>query len=57
MFETSISCDRCGYGFSYPNIEPKWFMTKVAREEGWSVGKKHLCPNCRGKITKKSERE
>lgn len=57
MFETSISCDRCGYGFSYPNIEPKWFMTKVAREEGWPVGKKHLCPNCREKITKESERE
>lgn len=28
MFETSIFCDKCGCGFSFPNVEPKWFMTE-----------------------------
>lgn len=47
MFETSIYCDKCGSGYSFPDIEPKYFMIKIVREKGWTVGKKHLCPNCR----------
>lgn len=49
MFETSVFCDKCGCGFSYPNIEPKWFMIKVARKKRWTIGKRHLCPNCNRK--------
>lgn len=49
MFETSIFCDKCGCGFSFPNVEPKWFMTKIARQKGWTIGKRHLCPGCNNK--------
>lgn len=49
MFETSIFCDKCGCGFSFPEVEPKWFMTETAREKGWTIGKRHLCPNCNKK--------
>ena len=49
MFETSIFCDKCGCRFSFPNVEPKWFMTKIARGKGWTIGKRHLCPGCNNK--------
>ena len=39
MFETSIFCDKCGCGFSFPNVEPKWFMTKIARQKDGLLGK------------------
>lgn len=47
MFETNMICDNCGDGFQFQSIKSKWFMIKTARIMGWSVGKKHLCPNCR----------
>lgn len=47
MIQTSIFCDKCGNGFSFDGIEPKWFMIEMARKKGWSIGKRHLCPNCR----------
>lgn len=55
MFETSIFCDKCGCGFSFPNVEPKWFMTKIAREKGWTIGKRHLCPDCNNKNRRTGE--
>ena len=50
MFATSIFCDKCGCGLQFSSIEPKWFVVKKAREDGWSVGKRHLCPECRSEL-------
>lgn len=47
MFETSIYCDKCKKGFSFLKIEPKWFMVQEARDQGWTIGKMHLCPDCK----------
>ena len=47
MFVTSIYCDKCGIGLQFSSIEPKWFVVKKAREYGWSIGKRHLCHECR----------
>ena len=52
MFATIIFCDKCGIGLQFSSIEPKWFVIKKARENGWSVGKRHLCPECRGEKKK-----
>lgn len=47
MFQTSIFCDCCGNGFSFPDVVSKKVMVSVARKDGWSIGKQHLCPKCR----------
>lgn len=47
MIRTSIICDRCGCSFSLHNIVPKYLIIDFARENSWSVGKYHLCPDCR----------
>lgn len=47
MFQTSIFCDCCGSGFSFPDVVSKKVMVSVARKDGWSIGKQHLCPKCR----------
>ena len=49
MFATSIFCDKCGCEFFSYSIETKKFMVNTAREKGWSIGNRHLCPNCREK--------
>lgn len=49
MFETSIFCDKRGCGVAVKDIATKRLMVFWARENGWSIGKRHLCPNCRAK--------
>lgn len=45
-----IECDRCGKTSWYGHIG-KTYILKWSRENGWSIGKQHLCPNCRKKKT------
>ena len=47
MFATIIFCDKCDRGIQFPSIVPKYFIVKRARENGWSIGKRHLCSECR----------
>ena len=49
MFETTIICDGCGGVISYAQIVNKTGMTMTARKKGWSIGKYHLCPECKKK--------
>lgn len=49
MFERRIYCDKCKKGFYVENIVSKWMMVNKARELGWTIGKMHLCPNCKRK--------
>lgn len=46
-FITGIQCDGCGLEMFFASIEPKWLITDRARKEGWSIGKWHLCPECK----------
>ena len=48
-FETSVYCDGCGDTVYILSIAPKWMIVKRARENGWSIGKYHLCPECKKK--------
>lgn len=54
-FEVDIHCDACGdtvYYCSHYNVITKGRMIKHAREHGWSIGKYHLCPDCKKKRNK-----
>lgn len=54
-FELDIHCDACGntlYYCSHTNVPTKGFMIRQARKSGWSVGKYHLCPECKKNISK-----
>ncbi len=49
-------CDRCGDSLAYKHIG-KTYVTKWAREDGWSITKKNgketvLCPTCKHKKKK-----
>lgn len=48
-FETDVHCDGCGETIYISRIVPKWLITEKARSEGWSIGKYHLCPECKKK--------
>lgn len=48
-FETAVHCDGCGDTIFICQIVPKWLITEKARESGWSMGKYHLCPECKKK--------
>lgn len=48
-FKTSICCDGCGDSLYCMDILTKQYITSSAREFGWSVGKYHLCPECKKK--------
>ena len=49
MIVTSICCDKCGKQLTYLTAVGSTCMKSLARKGGWSVGKQHLCPNCRKK--------
>lgn len=54
-FETDIHCDSCGasvYICHHDYVATKKIMIKKARENGWAIGKYHLCPDCKGKREK-----
>lgn len=46
-YETAVHCDGCGDTLYFLNIIPKWLIISKARESGWSMGKYHLCHECR----------
>lgn len=46
MIVASIICDKCGERISWEHVG-KTHVIRFARMRGWSIGKKHLCPNCR----------
>lgn len=54
MIIAGIVCDKCGDKLIWHHIS-KLYIVEWAREKGWSVGKKTLCPKCRRK--RKPEQE
>lgn len=48
-FCTEIVCDVCASCITRGTIVTKGNMIKIARKNGWSVGKYHLCPDCKKK--------
>jgi len=44
---SGISCDKCGYAKEWFSIIGGTHLKRWMREEGWSIGKQILCPNCR----------
>lgn len=48
-FETAVHCEGCGDTYYICDIVPKRLMVKKARDYGWSIGKYHLCPECKKK--------
>ena len=51
-FCTEIVCDACSNCLTRGRIVTKGSMVRMARGQGWSVGKYHLCPDCK-KIRRK----
>lgn len=51
-YETSIICDKCSERISHTDVYTKQWMIRCAREKGWTIGKRELCPNCRKKRRK-----
>ena len=47
MFYSGFMCDNCGKRKDFVNGSSKAGLTFLARERGWSVGKRILCPDCR----------
>ncbi len=45
--ETAIHCDGCGETLCWRKVISKATIVAVAREYGWSIGKYHLCPQCK----------
>jgi Fe2+ or Zn2+ uptake regulation protein len=46
---TEMYCDGCGEIRHFNNCIGKVAMERWARQDGWSIGKYHLCPECRKK--------
>lgn len=51
---SEMKCDRCRF-WETASI-PKKEMMKLLRKEGWSFGKRALCPVCNGRGHKMMER-
>ena len=49
-FRKLIECDGCSTYMDYSKYVNISIMTKDARAKGWSVGKWHLCPECKNDI-------
>lgn len=50
MFWSGITCDGCGLQQQSHIIMPKNRLIVLAKQEGWSIGKYHLCPFCKKKM-------
>jgi hypothetical protein len=48
MIYAGAMCDKCGKSVEYNHVG-KTHIRRWLREEGWSFGKRDLCPNCRKK--------
>lgn len=49
-FLSGLQCDRCGARVMYheeSSTVPKWLLERRGRRNGWSSGKRVLCPRCR----------
>lgn len=46
---TEMYCDGCGEIRHYSGCVTKSLMQRLARKDGWSIGKYDLCPECRKK--------
>ncbi len=44
---TEIYCDGCGDTLHYNGCVGKNLMQRLARKNGWSIGKYDLCPKCK----------
>lgn len=51
-FETAIYCDGCGEALNWGKVISKTTIVAIARRNGWSIGKNHLCTECRKKKSK-----
>jgi len=57
------TCDRCGKEFRFTAITFKYYIPnktrfiKLARENGWSMGRYTLCPYCKKMNLKEKEKE
>jgi len=47
MFFSGVVCDKCGIKLTWNTCCAKKHLINMARDRGWTVGKKELCPNCR----------
>lgn len=52
MLYTGYCCDNCETAVEYRRKSNEWlpsktYIVKWARKNGWSIGKKVLCPDCR----------
>lgn len=46
---TEMYCDGCGALRHFNGAVGKNLMERLARKDGWSIGKYHLCPECKEK--------
>lgn len=47
MRDTVIYCDKCNEALNLIGHVTKTRASIIAREKGWSIGEKDLCPECR----------
>lgn len=47
MRDTVVYCDKCNAALNIIGHVSKSRTNKIARENGWSIGEKDLCPDCR----------
>jgi len=46
---TEMYCDGCGALRHYSGSVGKVLMERMARKDGWQIGKYHLCQECKAK--------
>ncbi len=51
----SFSCDSCHDNLSVHDGWRKSDAIKEARSEGWRIGKKHICPECKATDSDKED--
>ena len=51
-----VICDQCGSMMYGTGNVSKERAAKYAREDGWTIGKRCVCPNCRGEKKKNENR-
>ncbi len=51
MIATVVECDCCKKQLRIYGANGIVYVTRHAREFGWSMGKRHLCEECRKKKT------
>lgn len=49
MINTVVTCDKCGDQIFFFVILGNTHAIRLARNNGWTMGKQHLCPKCNKK--------